>query len=363
LDKRTLSAYEKRFSSAFHQTCVFGPPSCNLLPELTRRPPVADAQLPIRMNIPLRSPLIAVTAFFSAVVCAENLPRQQAGGDAGAPSSVVFQNEIAPVIAESRSTYPQAKRRYNTGLPAKNIFYVAFRVVDGFGRCGLVWVRVSRINDAKSEVSGWISAEVHALAPYSKGDPFSGLEADIIDWRISHPDGTEEGNVVGRFLASRVPNADVPALLRDQREIDMSAFLLSPAVDDAVGQVFLRLFDDSDLKPEQVKSPLPTIEEWPALARKYRDKPSKQLFAELKTRATAIKATEKVIVENGGFLEKPLITLTAYVVLRKRDVVYEVRQFLHFNYDHKDRLEKVTWGLRSIKTVHVKPAVNLPGGG
>jgi hypothetical protein len=32
------------------------------------------------------------------------------------------------------------------------------------------------------------------------GDPYKLSERDLTDWLISKPDGSEEGNVVGKFL-------------------------------------------------------------------------------------------------------------------------------------------------------------------
>jgi hypothetical protein len=35
---------------------------------------------------------------------------------------------------------------------------------------------------------------------FKNTDPHSFPESELIDWLISRPDGTEEGNVVGKFL-------------------------------------------------------------------------------------------------------------------------------------------------------------------
>ena len=32
------------------------------------------------------------------------------------------------------------------------------------------------------------------------GDPYTFPEGELVDWLITHPDGSEEGNVVGKFL-------------------------------------------------------------------------------------------------------------------------------------------------------------------
>jgi hypothetical protein len=35
---------------------------------------------------------------------------------------------------------------------------------------------------------------------HKNGDPHTFSESEVIDWLISRADGTEEGNVVGKFL-------------------------------------------------------------------------------------------------------------------------------------------------------------------
>jgi len=40
---------------------------------------------------------------------------------------------------------------------------------------------------------------------YKHGDTYSFPEADLLDWTISKPDGTEEGNFVGKFLDTYQP--------------------------------------------------------------------------------------------------------------------------------------------------------------
>ena len=39
-----------------------------------------------------------------------------------------------------------------------------------------------------------------AIKRFKNGDPYSCPESELMDWVITHPDGTEEGNVVGKFL-------------------------------------------------------------------------------------------------------------------------------------------------------------------
>ena len=54
-------------------------------------------------------------------------------------------------------------------------------------------------------VSGVISTAIYAVAGYRNGQPYSFPESELVDWLISKPDGSEEGNVVGKFLDTYQP--------------------------------------------------------------------------------------------------------------------------------------------------------------
>ena len=47
---------------------------------------------------------------------------------------------------------------------------------------------------------GRIDSDVRAVSGYKAGDSYTLPEKDLIDWVIVRPDGSEEGNVVGKFL-------------------------------------------------------------------------------------------------------------------------------------------------------------------
>jgi hypothetical protein len=49
-------------------------------------------------------------------------------------------------------------------------------------------------------ISGRIANEILAVSGYREGDAHTFPEGEVIDWLITRPDGTEEGNVVGKFL-------------------------------------------------------------------------------------------------------------------------------------------------------------------
>jgi uncharacterized protein YegJ (DUF2314 family) len=109
---------------------------------------------------------------------------------------------MKPYVEQARKTYPEARQRYLAGLPAKQVFFVTTRLYDGTGRFEQFFVEVKEIKDGK--IRGLIASEIQFVKTHKLGDEYSFPESDLIDWTISKPDGTEEGNVVGKFLQTLV---------------------------------------------------------------------------------------------------------------------------------------------------------------
>jgi hypothetical protein len=106
---------------------------------------------------------------------------------------------IAPYVAKGRATYPGAKKRYLSGLPLGQTFYILTTLSESH-RFEQVFVRVTSIKEGV--VTGLLSSDIEELRGYRKGQLISVPESDILDWLISYPDGSEEGNVVGKFMDS-----------------------------------------------------------------------------------------------------------------------------------------------------------------
>jgi hypothetical protein len=115
-----------------------------------------------------------------------------------------YRAAIAPYVAKARQTYPAAKKRYLAGLPRGQTFFVVTNLHDKTGLTEQVFVAVTGVRDA--QITGRIATDNLTVTGYKKGDPYSFPESDMIDWLITHPDGTEEGNVVGKFLDQRGKN-------------------------------------------------------------------------------------------------------------------------------------------------------------
>ncbi|HYX28004.1 MAG TPA: hypothetical protein VE863_05515 [Pyrinomonadaceae bacterium] len=115
-----------------------------------------------------------------------------------------FEDAIKPYVEQARKTYPEAKQRYLGGLPPKHVFFVTARLFDASGRFEQVFVEVKEIK--RGIIRGVIASEMNVVKTYKYGDEYSLPEFELIDWTISKPDGTEEGNFVGKFLDTYRPD-------------------------------------------------------------------------------------------------------------------------------------------------------------
>jgi len=110
---------------------------------------------------------------------------------------------IKPYVEKARQTYPEAKRKFLAGLPPKETLFVTTRLHDSEGRIEQVFIAVKEIKD--DTIKGVIWSQINTVTGYQLGDSYSMKEKDLLDWTISKPDGTEEGNFVGKFLDSYQP--------------------------------------------------------------------------------------------------------------------------------------------------------------
>lgn len=134
--------------------------------------------------------------------------------DAKASEVQALEAAIKPYIQKARASYPQAKERYLKGLPPKHTFFVTARLFDSTKRFEQVFIAVKEIKDGK--ISGLIWSDINLVSGYKRGDPYTFPESEIIDWTISKPDGTEEGNFVGNFLDTYQQHKIEPIVWRKQ---------------------------------------------------------------------------------------------------------------------------------------------------
>lgn len=109
-----------------------------------------------------------------------------------------LEKAIQPFIRQARATYPAARKRFQAGLPPGESFFVTTRLHDTSGAFEQVFVAVQRIESGV--VTGRIWSNVQSVRGFKYGDVYRFSEEEILDWLISKPDGSEEGNYVGKFL-------------------------------------------------------------------------------------------------------------------------------------------------------------------
>jgi len=130
-------------------------------------------------------------------------PRDQPVSASNAEQMRRIDAAIAPYVAQARATYPPAKARYLAELPPQESFFVSAKLHDEMGRQEMIFLAVDSI--ARDSIYGRIWNQVYVIRGYRAGDPYAVPEGELLDWLISKPDGSEEGNVVGKFLDTYQP--------------------------------------------------------------------------------------------------------------------------------------------------------------
>jgi Uncharacterized protein conserved in bacteria (DUF2314) len=146
--------------------------------------------------------LVALLAIFSSAAFAQSPAPSRDAVRMEDQKLLAYRRAAAPYVAKARATYLAAKKRFLAGLPPGHMF--------------AVMVRLETIDHAKKEVqqadvfvdvraikNGKIFGRINSPMPivgYKRGDSISFPESEIINWLIQHPDGSEEGNAVGKFL-------------------------------------------------------------------------------------------------------------------------------------------------------------------
>lgn len=111
---------------------------------------------------------------------------------------VQLDRRIAPAVKQARATLPQARQRFLAGLPPGHAFFLTTRVSDPNGLTEQVFVRVKQWQ--AGQVQGTIANQLDVVKTYRMYQVVTFPESAILDWTISQPDGTEEGNFVGKLL-------------------------------------------------------------------------------------------------------------------------------------------------------------------
>jgi hypothetical protein len=118
-----------------------------------------------------------------------------------------FEEAIKPYVELARRTYPEARERFLKGLPPRQTFFITTRLYDAEKHFEQTFIAVKEIKDGK--IKGLIWSDIQFVSGYKQGDSYAFPESELIDWTISKPDGTEEGNFVGKFLDTYQPQPSV----------------------------------------------------------------------------------------------------------------------------------------------------------
>ena len=102
-----------------------------------------------------------------------------------------------PYVEEARRTYPQAKARFQSGLPAGYSFFVTIDLYEN-NISENAFMAVRKISDG--QVSAVLATKLIKVKSYQYGKLYEFPESEVLDWTISSPDGKEEGNFVGKFM-------------------------------------------------------------------------------------------------------------------------------------------------------------------
>jgi len=119
--------------------------------------------------------------------------------------------------ARAVASLPDAIRRFQAGLGEGRRFYVTVRVWDQQGKSEQVFVAVLGVRG--DTLVGQLDSETELVTQFHRGDRFLVLQDAVLDWTISQPDGTEEGNLLGKLMdtlqerMTRAPQASICALL------------------------------------------------------------------------------------------------------------------------------------------------------
>jgi hypothetical protein len=158
------------------------------------------------MKKPLLVLFFAVTATYSSAQSdsvnnaplSKDAPADKSHPIKGNDMSKQYEDMIAPYVRQALKTLPEAKKKFRNGLPKGEAFFLVTRIYDKDGKFEQVFARVKQWSD--DSIQGNIANDLHTVKEYHNGQLITFREKDIVDWLISKPDGSEEGNYVGKFL-------------------------------------------------------------------------------------------------------------------------------------------------------------------
>jgi hypothetical protein len=108
---------------------------------------------------------------------------------------------LVPLVEQARRTYPEVRARFLAGLPHGQSLAVLALLRDSNGKTEQVVMGVNYIDG--STIVGTIWSEIRVVSDHAILDTWCFPDTDVLDWSILSPDGTEEGNLIGKWQAAR----------------------------------------------------------------------------------------------------------------------------------------------------------------
>ena len=183
------------------------------LPLRTRRLRRLNSMIAIHWRRPLAFAVILAAIQFPQAAHAQrpvdiapNAPKDRPAEITEQCQWEAFVMTLQPYVKQARATYPAAKKRFLAGLQPHETFFVTVRLADTLGHHEQVFVVVDSI--IGDRIAGRLWSQIGVVHGFHVRQPYSTTENEIVDWLISKPDGTEEGNIVGKFLDTYEPPRD-----------------------------------------------------------------------------------------------------------------------------------------------------------
>lgn len=105
---------------------------------------------------------------------------------------------IERLSPEAMKMWPAIRARYLAGLEPGHSLFVTILLEEQGGNSEYVFVAVDGIEADK--VRGRIWSDIVAVHGFHRGSSIELTEDAISDWLISNPDGSEEGNLIGKAV-------------------------------------------------------------------------------------------------------------------------------------------------------------------
>lgn len=118
--------------------------------------------------------------------------------EVGGKAADSFESAIAERIQLAQKTFQNAKREFMQGMRNGRELFLTIRLMDNSGKVEQVFVKVDAWKG--DEVQCRLASQVRRLSGYALGQKLVCSEGDLLDWTIINPDGSSEGNYIGKYV-------------------------------------------------------------------------------------------------------------------------------------------------------------------